>query len=85
MDRAPRRMSSFEEQKDDKPEPREAEEQEVKRADRAEDSGSNRADQGSEEGSDREGDPKDEQVTYHTAKEEDLNRSTDRVGEEFDL
>lgn len=48
------------------PEPREAEEQEVKRADRAEDSGSNRADQGSEEGSDREADPKDEQVTYHT-------------------
>lgn len=48
------------------PEPREAEEQKVKRADRAEDSGSNRADQGSEEGSDREGDPKDEQVTYHT-------------------
>nr|XP_022330578.1 band 4.1-like protein 3 isoform X3 [Crassostrea virginica] len=85
MDRPPpRRMSSFEEQKEDKPEPREAEEQEGKTA---EDSGSNEAAQGSE----GEGDPTDQQplptkeVTYHTRNDEDVNRSTDRVGEEFDL
>ncbi|XP_061167270.1 band 4.1-like protein 3 isoform X2 [Saccostrea echinata] len=83
-DRAPRRMSSFEEQKDEKPEHRETDEPEVKSAEAEGDSGSNRADQGSEEGSDKEDDPKDEKPTKE-AKDENLNRSSDRVGEEFDL
>ncbi|XP_062583453.1 calponin homology domain-containing protein DDB_G0272472-like [Saccostrea cucullata] len=92
-DRAPRRMSSFEEQKEDKPEHREADEREVKSAEAEGDSESDRADQGSEqEGSEKEDDPKDEKATKESyenkafsAKDENLNRSTDRVGEEFDL